>query len=44
VNPEYVARLHESGLAFAGKDEKGERMQVLELPGAFLSFISCTIH
>ncbi|KAJ7474527.1 CTP synthase N-terminus-domain-containing protein [Mycena galericulata] len=32
VNPEYVARLHDSGLVFAGKDEKGERMQVLELP------------
>jgi CTP synthase len=44
VNPEYVARLHESGMAFAGKDEKGERMQVLELPGALLSCISRTIH
>ncbi|KAJ6600002.1 CTP synthase N-terminus-domain-containing protein [Mycena vulgaris] len=32
VNPEYVQRLQESGLVFAGKDEKGERMQVLELP------------
>ncbi|KAF7318363.1 CTP synthase [Mycena chlorophos] len=32
VNPAYVQRLQESGLVFAGKDEKGERMQVLELP------------
>lgn len=33
VNPKYVAQLNDSGLVFAGKDEKGERMQVLELPG-----------
>ncbi|TFK21755.1 CTP synthase [Coprinopsis marcescibilis] len=32
VNPEYVDRLVSSGCIFAGKDEKGERMQVLELP------------
>lgn len=35
VNPDYVERLQESGLNFAGKDEKGERMQILELPGPF---------
>lgn len=34
VNPAYIAKLTESGLEFVGKDEKGERMQVLELPGA----------
>lgn len=34
VNPEYVQRLQKDGLVFAGKDEKGERMQVLELRGA----------
>jgi CTP synthase len=34
VNPEYVARLVESGLAFVGKDEQGVRMQALELNGA----------
>lgn len=33
VNPEYVQRLQTSGLVFSGKDEKGERMQILELPG-----------
>ncbi|KAF8970407.1 CTP synthase [Flammula alnicola] len=31
VNPSYVERLVESGMVFAGKDEKGERMQVCEL-------------
>lgn len=34
VNPEYVERLHASGLLFVGKDEKGERMQLMELRGA----------
>ena len=33
VNPAYVDRLQWSGLCFVGKDEKGERMQVLELKG-----------
>ncbi|ESK82881.1 ctp synthase [Moniliophthora roreri MCA 2997] len=32
VNPEWVDRLTESGLSFTGRDEKGERMQVLEVP------------
>ncbi|KIJ63190.1 hypothetical protein HYDPIDRAFT_29879 [Hydnomerulius pinastri MD-312] len=31
VNPEEVARLEASGLIFVGKDERGERMQILEL-------------
>lgn len=33
VNPDYIDKLTESGMSFIGKDEKGERMQVLELPG-----------
>jgi len=33
VNPEHVDRLEHSGLTFIGKDEKGERMQILELQG-----------
>ena len=33
VNPKFVERLEKSGLPFIGRDEKGERMQVLELPG-----------
>ena len=32
VNPDYIERLAASGMPFVGKDEKGERMQVLELP------------
>jgi len=31
VNPEYVEKLVASGLPFVGKDEKGERMQIMEL-------------
>ncbi|KAI9815491.1 MAG: CTP synthase ura7 [Pycnora praestabilis] len=31
VNPEYVSRLAEGGLQFIGKDDKGERMEILEL-------------
>ena len=34
VNPAYVERLHTSGMAFIGRDEKGERMQIMELPSA----------
>jgi len=33
VNPAYIEKLTESGLTFVGRDEKGERMQVLELKG-----------
>lgn len=36
VNPDYVEKLVASGLPFVGKDEKGERMQVLELKGMFV--------
>lgn len=38
VNPEYVEKLTESGLNFIGKDEKGERMQVMELKGTHFPF------
>lgn len=31
VNPAEIARLEVSGLTFVGKDERGERMQILEL-------------
>ena len=31
VNPDYVDRLSEAGLNFVGKDEKGERMEIVEL-------------
>ncbi|KAG0448220.1 hypothetical protein HPP92_027915 [Vanilla planifolia] len=32
VNPDFVPKLERSGLAFVGKDESGERMEILELP------------
>ena len=32
VNPAYVQRLHTSGMTFIGRDEKRERMQIMELP------------
>ena len=31
VNPEYIERLASSGLHFVGKDDKGERMEIIEL-------------
>lgn len=31
VNPKYVERLTEKGLNFVGKDDRGERMEIVEL-------------
>ncbi|KAI9840352.1 MAG: CTP synthase ura7 [Thelocarpon superellum] len=31
VNPQYIERLSASGLEFIGKDDRGERMEILEL-------------
>ncbi|KAF2277705.1 CTP synthase [Westerdykella ornata] len=31
VNPEYIDRLEQGGLTFIGKDDKGERMEVIEI-------------
>ncbi|KIV83664.1 CTP synthase [Exophiala sideris] len=31
VNPDYIDRLSEAGLNFIGKDDKGERMEIVEL-------------
>lgn len=31
VNPDYIDRLSEAGMNFVGKDDKGERMEVVEL-------------
>lgn len=44
VNPKYVEQLTNSGLVFSGKDEKGERMQILELRGKFFVFYTFLIH
>ncbi|WVZ25270.1 hypothetical protein V8G54_003814 [Vigna mungo] len=32
VNPELVSRLENAGLSFTGKDETGQRMEIVELP------------
>ncbi|KAM7500435.1 hypothetical protein LguiA_024849 [Lonicera macranthoides] len=32
VNPEMVAQLEQAGLSFTGKDESGQRMEIVELP------------
>ncbi|KAK7360794.1 hypothetical protein VNO77_02809 [Canavalia gladiata] len=32
VNPDLVARLENAGLSFIGKDETGQRMEIVELP------------
>ncbi|KAG2685044.1 hypothetical protein I3760_10G106300 [Carya illinoinensis] len=32
VNPDMVAHLEKAGLSFAGKDETGQRMEIIELP------------
>lgn len=37
VNPALIEKIQSSGMPFIGKDEKGERMQVLELPGTSLT-------
>ena len=45
VNPEYVAQLSESGLLFSGKDERGERMECIELSeAAHPFFFGCQYH
>lgn len=31
VNPDYISRLSEAGLNFIGKDDQGERMEIVEL-------------
>lgn len=33
INPDYVPRLEAAGLHFVGKDETGNRMEILEIPG-----------
>ncbi|XP_061982690.1 uncharacterized protein LOC133702370 [Populus nigra] len=32
VNPDMVSRLEDAGLSFTGKDETGQRMEIVELP------------
>jgi len=32
INPDYIRRLEEKGLHFVGRDDRGERMEIFELP------------
>jgi CTP synthase len=32
INPDYVQRLEDNGLFFVGRDDKAERMEIMELP------------
>jgi CTP synthase len=32
INPDYIQRLEDGGLRFIGRDDKGERMEIFELP------------
>jgi CTP synthase len=33
VNPDYIVKLEQGGMDFIGKDDKGERMEIVELKG-----------
>jgi len=45
VNPSYIKQLEEAGLIFSGKDEKGERMEITELPESMHPFyFGCQFH
>lgn len=41
VNPIYVEKLEQAGLAFVGKDTRGERMEIIELPGKMNYHLTC---
>merc|ERR1719193_2280767 len=45
VNPSYIKQLEKAGLIFSGKDEKGERMEITELPQSVHPFyFGCQFH
>jgi len=45
VNPDYVDAIHSAGLAFVGRDEKGERMEVAELKrSTHPYYMGCQYH
>lgn len=45
VNPQYIEQLTQAGdLEFVGRDEKGERMQIMELKGERLSELQLRIY
>lgn len=43
INPEYVPIFEEKGLRFVGKDETGERMEIIEMEG-HPYFVGCQYH
>jgi CTP synthase len=43
VNPQYVAELEAKGLRFSGHDDRGQRMEIAELPGHKF-FIAAQFH
>merc|ERR1719419_806376 len=45
INPSYVKQLESAGLIFSGKDQKGERMEITELPDtAHPFYFGCQFH
>jgi len=45
VNPLYIEQLEKAGLVFSGKDVKGERMEITELPNSVHPFyFGCQFH
>ena len=43
VNPELVPALEEGGLRFVGKDETGQRMEIVELAPDAVSYTHLTL-
>jgi CTP synthase len=43
VNPDYITKLEQSGMDFIGKDDKGERMEIVELKD-HLFFVGVQFH
>jgi len=45
INPLYIKQLESAGLIFSGKDQKGERMEITELPDSVHPFyFGCQFH
>ena len=39
VNPDHVADFEKNGMKFVGHSEDGQRMEIMELVGKFLTFL-----
>jgi CTP synthase len=44
VNPELVSSLENAGLKFTGKDEQGQRMEIIEIPALESFYLACQFH